>query len=166
MAQADNALKAEISALLATTNTAVLKQKLSRWLPTDIAPIIADLPVEKLAVLFRLTSRQMVAETFPYLSSEDQHHLLELLTPEESAFLLNEMPHDDRTAFLNELEDEATEEFLATMAPEERKLAEDLLSYPEHSVGQMMTLDFVGRARLHSSHRLRPRNAQRGLRGR
>jgi len=143
MDQASTDLKAEISALLTTTNTAVLKQKLSKWLPSDLAPIIADMPVEKLAVLFRLTSREIVVATFPYLELEAQHRLLDLLTPEQCAGLLNALPHDDRTSFLSDLPPEVAGQMLATMEPGERQVAEDLLAYPEHSVGQMMTLDFV-----------------------
>lgn len=143
MSEANTDLRSEISELLTTANTVVLKEKLSRWLPADIAPILADLPVEKLAVMFRLISREVVVRTFPYLATEDQQHLLALLSPKESAALLNRMSDDDRTSFLNELEPEETEELLATMAPAERQLAEDLLAYPDHSVGQMMTLDFV-----------------------
>ncbi len=34
-------------------------------------------------------------------------------------------------------------QLLCLLTPEERKIAQDLLAYPEHSVGRMMTLDYV-----------------------
>jgi magnesium transporter len=143
MPEASTELKAEISALLRAKDGAGLRQKLARWLPSDLAPIIADLSVEKLALLFRLTSREMAAATFPYLALEAQHRLLKLLTPEQSAALLNELSADDRTAFLDDLPLDLAMQLLSLLSPDERQVAQSLLAYPEHSVGRMMTLDYV-----------------------
>lgn len=143
MPEATAQLKAEINALLRARDSAGLKQKLARWLPSDLAPIIADLPVERLALLFRMTSREMAAATFPYLELEAQHRLLKIMTPEQSAALLNELPPDDRTAFLDDLPLEHAMQLLTLLTPDERRVAQSLLAYPEHSVGRMMTLDFV-----------------------
>jgi len=62
--------------------------------------------------------------------------------PAAGAALLNELPADDRTTFLNELPLDLAISCSASQ-PEERKIAQDLLAYPEHSVGRMMTLDYV-----------------------
>jgi magnesium transporter len=143
MPETTTELKAEISALLKAKDGVGLRLKLTRWLPSDLAPIIADLPVEKLALLFRLTSREMAAATFPYLALEAQHRLLKLLTPEQSAALLNELSADDRTAFLDDLPLDLAMQLLSLLSPDERQVAQSLLAYPEHSVGRMMTLDYV-----------------------
>ena len=143
MPETTTELKAEISALLKAKDGVGLRLKLTRWLPSYLAPIIADLPVEKLALLFRLTSREMAAATFPYLALEAQHRLLKLLTPEQSAALLNELSADDRTAFLDDLPLDLAMQLLSLLSPDERQVAQSLLAYPEHSVGRMMTLDYV-----------------------
>jgi magnesium transporter len=56
---------------------------------------------------------------------------------------LNALSPDDRTAFINELPLDLAMQLIALLNPEERKITQDLLAYPEHSVGRMMTLDYV-----------------------
>jgi len=137
------AIKAEISGLLAHKDYAALKQKLEPWHPSDLAPIIADLSVEELALLFRATSRELAAATFTYMPLETQKKLLKVLHQDQAAALLNALPPDDRTAFLNELPLDVAMQLLSMLTPDERQVAQSLLAYPEHSVGRMMTLDYI-----------------------
>jgi len=142
MVQQSN-IRAEIAALIARKDVAGLKAKIEPWLPVDLAPSIADLSVEELAALFRACSRDLAATTFTYLPVETQRKLLRTLNQEQAAALLNALPPDDRTTFLNELPLEVAMQLLGMLTPDERQVAQALLAYPEHSVGRMMTLDFV-----------------------
>jgi len=83
------------------------------------------------------------AHAFGYLPAETQRRLLKLLTQEQVAQLLDALPPDDRTAFLQELPLEVAMQLISLLSPAERRVAQDLLAHPEHSVGRMMTLDFV-----------------------
>jgi len=136
-------VKTEIAALIARRDLPALKKYLEPWLPSDLAPLLAELSVEELAALFRVGSRELAATTFTYVPLEMQKKLLEVLTQEQAAALLNALPPDDRTAFLNELPLDLAMQMLAMLTPDERQVAQSLLAYPEHSVGRMMTLDFV-----------------------
>ncbi len=136
-------VKIEISALIARKDLAALKKYLEPWLPADLAPLIADLPVEELAALFRVGSRPLDAAIFTYMPLESQKKLLKVLTQDQAAALLNALPPDDRTAFLNELPLDVAMQMLSMLTPDERQVAQSLLAYPEHSVGRMMTLDYV-----------------------
>jgi len=138
-----NRIKAEISGLIARKDFSALKRLLEPWLPLDLAPLVADMPLEELAKLFRCSSKGLAAATFGYLPVDSQRRLLRLLSQEQAAALLNELPPDDRTAFLDELPLDVAMQMLALLSPEERKVAQSLLAYPENSVGRMMTLDFV-----------------------
>jgi magnesium transporter len=140
---AQASIKTELSALIARKDLGALKKYLEPWLPADLAPIIADLPVEELAALFRVSSRELSATTFTYVPLEAQRKLLKLLNQEQAAALLNALPPDDRTAFLNELPLDVAMQLLSMLTPDERQVAQSLLAYPEHSVGRMMTLDYV-----------------------
>ena len=135
--------KAEVSTLLANKEVAALKAKLAPWLPADVAPILAELPIEQLAVLFRGCSKELAAAVFSYLEQGTRYKLLKTLTQPQTATLLNELQPDDRTAFLNELPLDLAMQLIGLLTPEERQIAQDLLAYPEHSVGRMMTLDYV-----------------------
>jgi magnesium transporter len=94
-------------------------------------------------VLFRGCTQELAAAIFSYLEHNAKHKLLKTLTQAQAAALLNELPADDRTTFLNELPLDLAMQLLGLLTPEERKIAQDLLAYPEHSVGRMMTLDYV-----------------------
>lgn len=136
-------VKGEIAALIDRKDLAALKKYIEPWLPVDLAPIIADLSVSELAALFRVSSRELVAATFPYMALEAQKKLLKQLHQDQAAALLNALPPDDRTAFLNELPLDVAMQMLAMLTPDEHRVAQALLAYPEHSVGRMMTLDYV-----------------------
>ncbi len=136
-------VKHDIIALIDRKDFAAIKKYLEPWLAADLAPLIADLPIGELAALFRVCSRELTAATFTYMPLESQKRLLKLLTQEQAAALLNALPQDDRTAFLNELPLDLAMQLLAMLTPDERQVAQSLLAYPEHSVGRMMTLDFV-----------------------
>ncbi|QYM79227.1 magnesium transporter [Horticoccus luteus] len=136
-------VKVELLALLARRDVAGMRKYCEPWLPADLAPIIADLHVEQLALLFRATSRELAVATFPYLDTEAQRKLLKTLSQEQVAALLNALPPDDRTAFLDELPLDVAMQLLSLLSPEERAVATSLLAYPENSVGRMMTLDYV-----------------------
>ncbi len=135
--------KAEVATLLANKDLPAVKARLASWLPADVAPILSELPIEQLALLFRGCSKDLSAAVFSYLEHPAKRKLLKTLTQPQAAELLNALPPDDRTAFLNELPLDLAMQLIAMLNPVERKVTQDLLAYPEHSVGRMMTLDFV-----------------------
>ncbi|HVT72724.1 MAG TPA: magnesium transporter [Lacunisphaera sp.] len=140
---AASTFRADISTLIANKDYGALKAKLAPWLPADVAPILAELPVEQLAMLFRGCSKELAAAVFAYLDHNAKHKLLKTLTQPQAAALLNDLSPDDRTEFLNQLPLDLAMQLICLLTPEERKITQDLLAYPEHSVGRMMTLDFV-----------------------
>jgi magnesium transporter len=93
--------------------------------------------------VFRILPRKTAAETFAYLSADEQNGLLRAMASEEAATLLNNMAPDDRTTLLEELPAEATRQLLALLTPEERAEAVRLLGYPEDSIGRLMTPHYV-----------------------
>jgi magnesium transporter len=62
---------------------------------------------------------------------------------EQVVAILNEMSPDDRTALLEELPSQAARKLMRLLTPEERRVAQALLGYPEGSVGRLMTPDFI-----------------------
>jgi magnesium transporter len=136
-------IKSELAALLGRKDAPALRKFLEPWLPADLAPIIADVPVEQLAALFRLCSHELAAATFAYMPLPAQRKVLRALSQEQVGALLNALPPDDRTAFLDELPLEVVMQLLGLLSPAERQIAQALLAYPQHSVGRLMTLDYV-----------------------
>ncbi|AHF89112.1 magnesium transporter [Opitutaceae bacterium TAV5] len=138
-----NQVRTDITALLARKDATALRQLAARWLPADLAPHLSVLPEPQLAVLVRIGPRDLSAAVFSYLEPAAQKRLLRLITQEQAASLLNALPPDDRTAFLQEQPLDVALQLLAMLTPENRAEAEALMAYPEGSVGRMMTLDYI-----------------------
>src|SRR5436190_13508603 len=62
---------------------------------------------------------------------------------EQVVAILNEMTPDDRTALLEEMPSAAARQLIKLLTPDERRIAQALLGYPEGSIGRLMTPDFV-----------------------
>lgn len=112
--------------------------------PADIADRFIDVTDEEAVVLFRLVMRAKRPAVFAYLPFERQESLLEILPDDVVTSLVNEMEPDDRTKLLQELPVEIRRKMLLKLTPEERKVAWQLLSYPEDSVGRIMNPEFLG----------------------
>lgn len=112
--------------------------------PADIADRFLDVTDEEAVVLFRLVMRAKRPAVFAYLPFERQESLLEILPDDVVTSLVNEMEPDDRTKLLQELPVEIRRKMLLKLTPEERKVAWQLLSYPEDSVGRIMNPEFLG----------------------
>lgn len=120
-----------------------LREALDDWQPADIAELITELPPGDKAVLFRILPRPLAAETFGYVSHDDQESLVRALGDEHTAALLDAMAPDDRTAFLEELPGEVTRRLLNLLSPDELTVAKQLLGYPEESIGRRMTPEYL-----------------------
>jgi len=122
-----------------TILSAILKDKT----PNDLADLLTDLlPSEQVTVWHHLPSK-LVVDTFQYLLPSIQQRLLKAITPEEAAVILNAMSPDDRTVLLEKLPSPTSKEVLRLLTPAEHAVAVSLLEYPEHSVGRLMTPDYV-----------------------
>jgi len=133
----------EIQEMIRSADFVGLRDAFNDWQPVDIADLITDLPPGDRAVIFRILPRPLAAEAFSHVSHEEQEALVRALGDEHTAYLLNAMPPDDRTAFLEEVPGEVTRRLLNLLSPEELKIAKQLLGYPEDSVGRRMTPDYV-----------------------
>ena len=133
----------ELDALIKGRDVNTLREVLSDLLPPDIAEVIQDVPEYDQAVLYRLLPTSMAAETFEFLDRETQKSLLKALGQQEVATVLNEMAPDDRTALLEDLPGPVVQQVIALLTPDERKVAQSLLRYPDKSVGRLMTPDYI-----------------------
>lgn len=113
------------------------------WPPADVAEVIVDLPEDDRVIIFRVLPAALAADVFEYLDVDAQQELLRAMAHEQVIALLNEMSPDDRTALLEEMPSAAARQLIQLLTPEERRVAQALLGYPEGSVGRLMTPDFI-----------------------
>src|SRR5436190_20631222 len=136
-------IEPEIHALIRERNFTALREIFSDWPPADLAELISDLPEEDQVVIFRMLPHALAGRTFEYLSRHDQKRLLQAMGREDVVRVINEMSPDDRTGLLEELPASAVKELLRLLSPKELHVAQQLLNYPERSVGRLMTPDVV-----------------------
>src|SRR5213082_3332854 len=133
----------EIRDLIAERNFGALREIFREWPPADVAEVILDLPENDQVIIFRVLPAALAADVFEYLDVEAQQQLLRAMAHEQVVAILNEMSPDDRTALLEELPSAAARQLIRLLTPDERRVAQALLGYPEGSVGRLMTPDFI-----------------------
>src|SRR5690242_5904325 len=133
----------EIQSMIEARNFAALRELFSEMPPADVAEIILDLPENEQVIIFRILPHALAADVFEYIDVEAQQQLLRAMAHEQCVAILNEMSPDDRTALLEELPSAAARQLIRLLTPEERRVAQALLGYPEGSVGRLMTPDLI-----------------------
>ena len=133
----------EIKSLIEARDFTTLREIFSEFPPADLAEIIPDLPDDDPVIIFRVLPAALAADVFEYLEVEEQEKLLRGMAHEQVTGILNEMSPDDRTALFEEMPSAAARKLIKLLSPEERRVAQVLLGYPEGSVGRLMTPDFI-----------------------
>ncbi|GAB4136225.1 MAG: magnesium transporter [Ignavibacteriales bacterium] len=136
-------IKPEILELINSRNFQDLKAVLLDWEPMDIAEIMQDIEENEQLLLFRLLPTELAADVFEYFDYDTQVNLIHAMGGEKASEILNEMSPDDRTALFEEMPSNVVKQMLAYLSPDERKIARDLLLYPENSIGRLMTPDYI-----------------------
>jgi magnesium transporter len=109
---------------------------------SDVGQLIEDNKEHATDIMAELSIHR-AASTFKIIELGVQKDIIQELPPLKTAALLNELPADDRTSFLEELSTNAVRELIKLLNPEERKITLSLLGYPEGSVGRLMTPDYI-----------------------
>src|ERR1700742_285520 len=138
-----NLLAPEIKGMIDARDFAALRELFREWPPADVAEVILDLPEDEQVIIFRVLPAALAADVFEYIGIEEQQKLLRAMAHEQVVAILNEMSPDDRTALLEEMPSAAARQLIKVLTPEERRIAQALLGYPEDSVGRLMTPDFI-----------------------
>jgi magnesium transporter len=109
--------------------------------PHDIAELANSLDDEQVWTLLREIPSPAAGEVFSHLNLERQARLAERFDTREVATLLEQVAADDRTDLIQELEPEQQQAILAEMAEPERRETERLSTYPEGTVGSVMSTE-------------------------
>ena len=139
----DEIIKPSIQELLDAHDGEALEKALNGLLPDELVNVLNESSEADRTHIFNLLQPKLAADTFEFLDLQEQEELLRSLPNFKKASVLNEIAPDDRTKFLEELPSEAVKELLKLLSPEERSITLSLLGYPEHSVGRLMTPDYI-----------------------
>ncbi|MBQ9299369.1 MAG: magnesium transporter [Clostridia bacterium] len=120
-----------------------LRDVLSTMQPAQVADLLAELPENAPAMLFRLMPKELAADTFVEMDSDMQEALIKSFSDTELKGVLNELYMDDAVDLVEEMPANVVRRILAQADPEMRKSINELLKYPEDSAGSIMTTEFV-----------------------
>lgn len=120
------------------------REELSMMEPADISEMLADVPRPRRVLIFRLLPKDLATEVFEYMEGHEREELLESFTEREAAEIIEEMSDDDRTELLDELPAKTVKKLMQHLSPDERKIANRLLNYPQDSAGRIMTAEYIG----------------------
>ena len=120
-----------------------LQKLLSEQNCTNIAAVFSELPKADAAVLFRLLPKELAADTFAYMEPDVCEGLISAFSDKELHEVISELYLDDTVDIIEEMPANVVTRILASTDEETRKVINELLHFPEHSAGSMMTTEFV-----------------------
>ncbi len=135
--------------LLETKQFAALKNELNEMNPTDIAVLLGemyeadDLGDRELTLLYRVLPKELAAEAFTYMDSEQQVVLINAFSDNELRAVIDELYLDDTVDIIEEMPANVVSRILQNTDSETRKQINELLDYPKDSAGSVMTTEFV-----------------------
>ncbi|MBS3985837.1 MAG: magnesium transporter [Selenomonadales bacterium] len=132
-----------VNALMADKNWEGLRAAVTKLPYPDIAEVLAEVGKTERVLIYRILPRELAAEVAAYLEPDDLHFLIQELSDAEARHLIASLRPDDRTFFLGELPGQVTQHILNLLSPDDLREARELLGYPEHSVGRLMTPEYV-----------------------
>ena len=144
-AVASPAALAELLELVERGDLARLPELVAGMHPSDIADLVASVPMEprRLQVLKALPTEVASGTLAEMEEDEDRAELLTAMDARKGAALLHELADDDAADLLGELEPVDRDRMLAALPSEEAGEIRELLRYGEDTAGGLMTTSLV-----------------------
>ncbi|MDE7219233.1 MAG: magnesium transporter [Oscillospiraceae bacterium] len=120
-----------------------IREMLLLFEPADISAILAELPADRLPLVYRLLPKELAAETFVEMDPEEQEMLIQTFSDTELKEVLDELYVDDTVDLIEEMPASVVKRILRHTDPETRRSVNEILKYPEDSAGSIMTTEFV-----------------------
>ena len=143
MAEHSVTVENTLQTLLTEKKYSTIRDILVTMNPADIAAVFAGVEPDKLPLLFRLLPKELAAESFVEMESEEQETLIKGISDSELRQVMDELYVDDAVDIVEEMPANVVQRILAQSAPEMRKEINEILQYPENSAGSVMTTEYV-----------------------
>ena len=143
MAEHSVTVENTLQLLLSEKKYSTIRDILITMNPADIAAVFSGVEAEKLPLLFRLLPKELAAESFVEMESEEQESLIKGISDKELRQVMDELYVDDAVDIVEEMPANVVQRILAQADPEMRKEINEILQYPEDSAGSVMTTEYV-----------------------
>ena len=136
-------LTEQVEELVSRKRYAELRDLLLPMEAADIAWLFDELDEKAPHLIFRLLPKELAAEVFVELDSDEQEILIRGFSNSELKEVLDELYLDDAVDIVEEMPAGVVKRILQHADPETRKSINEILKYPEDSAGSIMTTEFV-----------------------
>ena len=143
MGKNETIMATTIEALIDSKKYSTLRDIFVTMQPADIAILFESIDESKLPLLFRLLPKELAAETFVEMDSDEQELLIRGFSDAELKDVVDELYVDDAVDIVEEMPANVVKRILRQADPDMRKMINEILNYPEDSAGSIMTTEYV-----------------------
>lgn len=111
--------------------------------PADIAELLGEIDEQRLPILFRILPKELAAETFVEMDSDEQELLINAFSERELHDVVEELFVDDAVDIIEEMPANVVKGILRHTDSEMRNSINEILRYPKDSAGSIMTTEYV-----------------------
>lgn len=111
--------------------------------PADIADLLGEVDEQRLPILFRILPKELAAETFVEMDSDEQELLINAFSERELHDVVDELFVDDAVDIIEEMPANVVKRILRHTDSEMRNSINEILRYPKDSAGSIMTTEYV-----------------------
>lgn len=132
-----------IGNMLETRQFSQLREILVSVTPQDLAQLAEELSEKQLPLFYRLLPKELAAEVFVEMDSDDQEALIRAFSDRELKVIFNELYLDDTVDIIEEMPAGVVSRILRQADRQTREWVNTILQYPKDSVGSIMTIEYV-----------------------
>lgn len=136
-------MKTTIQKLISEKNYSEIKKNLDNLNIVELSDLLNEFNSSELILIFRLLPKGRAADVFSYLSNEHQEVIINAITDVETKNLFNELYFDDMIDIIEEMPANVVKKILKNTNPNDRKLINQFLNYPDNSAGSIMTTEYI-----------------------
>lgn len=129
--------------LLYEEKTEELKQYLQELHQADLADVIDNVSVEHASVILELVKEDFSPELLVLLGYRSIMLAVDILGVKAISELVTKLSSEDSIEFIDELDDELSNQIIELLPEENRLHILEGFNYPEHTVGRVMSKNFV-----------------------
>ncbi len=120
-----------------------LREMLLPLTPQDLSTLAGLLSEKQMPLFYRLLPKELAAEVFVEMDSEDQEALIKAFSDYELKAIFDELYLDDAVDIIEEMPATVVKRILRQSDAQTRQWVNNILQYPKDSVGSIMTIEYV-----------------------
>lgn len=124
-------------------NTQAVTEILDDLHPSDVADVLDEVTLPEAQAIFDLLPDNRAAEVLDEVAPDTNRYLVERTPRERIVALLNILPMDDAAEVISEVGKKDAMPLLAELVLRDAREVKELLAFPEHTAGRLMTDKFA-----------------------